>query len=141
MTYTAEQVMGMESGRELDRLVAEHVMQFTIYHYDKDIEENCYFMLMDSKGYSVELFGGERETEDEAWLDSPYYSTDIAAAWEVLEKMQEKGVYITVETYADFYRALPFRNDGSLISKATVNHPDVAVAISKCAALLAVMGI
>lgn len=82
MTYTREQIQAMEAGRGLDRLVGEHVMQFTIYHYDKDIEENCYCMLMDNEGYSVELFGGERETEDEAWLDSPHYSTDIAAAWE-----------------------------------------------------------
>jgi hypothetical protein len=80
--------------RQIDRLIAEHVMGLRIYHYDKDIAERCYYMLVDENwDYAGDDFGrhaGERETEAEAWeKDCPHYSTDISAAWRVVEKLGE----------------------------------------------------
>ncbi|WP_156088563.1 BC1872 family protein [Mycobacterium tuberculosis] len=75
-------ILVMESGRKLDALVAEEVMGFTVY---QAVEANNYYRLLDSDGHAVDPFGGERETEEEAWNDCYYYSTDMSAAWEVEE--------------------------------------------------------
>lgn len=91
---TREEIEQMPAGRELDRLIAEKVLGLSVYHYDKDHADNCYFMLMDTEGDPV-LFTGrhrdaERKTEAAAWGDCPAYSTDIAAAWEVLMEMKDR---------------------------------------------------
>jgi hypothetical protein len=67
---------------ELNRALAE-LMGYTIYHYDKDYEENCYFMLMDTDFDPVEPDDGRRKTEERAWNDTPDYCTDPAASLEV----------------------------------------------------------
>jgi len=92
---TREQILAMDTGREFDYLVGEKVMNYSIYHYDKDHPDGCYYMLVDENfesvtdevGWSV----GERKTEKEAWKDCPNYSTDIAAAFEVVEKLTAAG--------------------------------------------------
>jgi len=93
---TREQILAMDTGREFDYLVGEKVMNYSIYHYDKDHPDGCYYMLVDENfepvtdevGWSA----GERKTEKEAWKDCPNYSTDIAAAFKVEERMiLEKG--------------------------------------------------
>ena len=65
----------LEAGRELDALVAKHVIGL-----------DC---------YGVELY---RHDEFCALHNPPRYSTDIAAAWEVVEKMGTKG--FTFELYS-----------------------------------------
>lgn len=63
---TREQVLSMDAGRELDALVAEKVMGLTNLHW-----------------MSGQLhYGAEHEMNL-----LPDYSTDISAAWEVVEKM------------------------------------------------------
>ncbi|OKP91395.1 hypothetical protein [Paenibacillus sp. P32E] len=64
---------------ELNRALAE-LMGYSIYHYDKDVEENCYYMLVDPTGDYQQL---DRKTEAEAWADAPDYCTDPAASLEV----------------------------------------------------------
>jgi len=88
MNYTREEIMNMD-GQALNRAVAEQVMGYTIYHYDKDYEENCYFMLMNDEFDPVEPLDGRRKTEEEAWNDCPDFSGSISAAWEVVEKIGE----------------------------------------------------
>lgn len=99
--YTREQVLGMVAGRELDKLIGQHIMRYRLYHYDKDIEENCYIMLVDEDFDSVLNLGyvGERDTEEEAWDDCPHFSTDIAAAWEVVEKMRLESWGVTITSW------------------------------------------
>ena len=82
--------------REIDRLVAEHVMGYSVYHYDKDYAKNCYYMLMDGEFSPFLVNEGERQTETEAWDDAPMFSQDIAAAWMVVEKMRQIGYSITL---------------------------------------------
>jgi hypothetical protein len=89
------QIRQMPAGREMDKLIAEQVMGISMYHYDKGHPDNCYFMLLDADGDPV-LFAprfrdAERKTEAEAWQDCPCYSTDIAAAWQVVEKLTADG--------------------------------------------------
>lgn len=77
----------MMTDDELNRLVAERVMGWSIYHYDKDYASNCYYMLTDADGDPVAPFAGlhtgERKTEAEAWADVPAYCTN-PAAWGAL---------------------------------------------------------
>lgn len=90
-----EQILAMEPGRELDKLVAIHVMGYSMYHYDKDVEENCYYMLVDdeldpvAEWESYNIRQGERKSEEEAWRDCPKYSESISSAWEVVGKMRK----------------------------------------------------
>ncbi|MDH6427246.1 MULTISPECIES: hypothetical protein [unclassified Paenibacillus] len=64
-------------------------MGYTIYHYDKDVAERCYFELTAPDGYPEIVFGGERKTELEAWADVPNYCNDPAASLEVQAKAIE----------------------------------------------------
>lgn len=91
----------MSAGREMDALVGREVMGFAVYRYDKDRAENCYFMLMDADfNPVVPGRAGERKTEQDAWGDCPAYSTDIAAAWQVVEKLSEQHG-VTLYRFAD----------------------------------------
>jgi hypothetical protein len=89
----------MPAGREMDRIIGKEVMGYTIYHYDKDHPDMCYYCLMDKEFDPVAPFDGwhtgERKTEEEAWDDCPRFSEDIAAAFELLEHIKE-SVKITL---------------------------------------------
>lgn len=93
------------TGRELDAEVAVKVMGWSMYHYDKDYADNCYWMLMDGdcnpvaeiKRTPAGFDTGERKTEAEAWADCPAFSTDIAAAWQVMERMVSRGWWPLVQ--------------------------------------------
>jgi hypothetical protein len=60
---------GMKAGPELDALVAERVMGWTIYSNDRKYQQ------------------GWSEHSEGTPMDIPSYSTDIAAAWEVVERV------------------------------------------------------
>jgi Phage ABA sandwich domain len=68
--------------REIDRLVAEKVMGLKVDDFD---------FILDEKG----LRDGELAN----------YSTNIADAWKVVEKLRDRGILITVETLIDKYKA------------------------------------
>lgn len=55
------------------------MLGYTMYHYDKDHPDKCYYELWDSQGEPVVL-RGERKTETEAWNDAPNWSEDVALA-------------------------------------------------------------
>jgi hypothetical protein len=76
-----DEIMKLEAGRELDALVAEKVMGWQWF---------------DHTGYAIRYFrppnrfnyGAIAEGKEINYLESlPHYSTDIAAAWEVAEKL------------------------------------------------------
>jgi hypothetical protein len=61
----------MEAGRRLDAEIAEKIMgwrNFHTHHFDGMLTGTT--------------------PRDEAWTEVPFYSTDIAAAWQVVEKLQ-----------------------------------------------------
>ena len=82
MTHSTTEQRELTAGRELDVLVAEKVMGAdpkTIHTY----RSKASFWI------------------DGAWVDVPpvpHYSTDIAAAWEVVEKMNERGYSVIIGT-------------------------------------------
>lgn len=77
--------------QQLNRALAE-LMGYTVYHYDKDVPERCYYMLVDPTGDYSTI---ERPTEAIAWLDEPWFTGDPAASLEV----QVKATRVDVSGY------------------------------------------
>ncbi len=101
---TKEEILAMEAGRELDKMVAELLFSYRVEdrygYYDP---ESGYFCETQSSPLIGER--GERqpcilvETKEfrggvlELWNELPCYSTDISPAWQVVEKMLSEGWY------------------------------------------------
>jgi len=85
-----------KTDQQLNRALAE-LMGYRVYHYDKDVLGRCYFELTDPEGCSEIVFGGERNTELEAWADVPNYCNDPAASLEV----QAKALELNYKAYID----------------------------------------
>ena len=74
-----DEILKMEAGRELDALVAEHVMGLDIRHNTQRHESSIRCSGRKQYYNVMEIWAGDR-------LLRPY-STDIAAAWMVLEEI------------------------------------------------------
>lgn len=76
---TREEILSLPAGRELDALVAKRVMRWTWASewYEKGIPD---------------------------WL--PHYSSEIAAAWEIVEKLVERGWYFEIRTPSRVYKTV-----------------------------------
>ncbi|OMD34799.1 BC1872 family protein [Paenibacillus odorifer] len=81
MTLTREEIQGMKPGREMDALIAEKVLGWTdirrvnpavIHSFSADGNHANF-------GFSPVLY---------KHVPFPLYSTDISAAWEVVEKLR-----------------------------------------------------
>jgi hypothetical protein len=68
----------MNSGRELDLLVAEKVMGYAVR---RPYDHNPLF---------ITVYPKDTNWQDSEVKELPQYSTDISAAWEVVERMKEK---------------------------------------------------
>lgn len=75
MTLTREEILSMEPGRLLDSKIAELVMGLNMV--DGQLPQLPRYYLS--------------EYENTIHRDVPLYSSDISAAWEVLERMQDSG--------------------------------------------------
>lgn len=70
---TRDEILNMPAGRELDALIAEKVMGLKVdYEFDEVLEPRVPFLV---------------DKYDE-WGYLPNYSTDIAAAWQVVERFE-----------------------------------------------------
>jgi hypothetical protein len=72
----------MNAGRELDALVAERVFGRIVDY---------------GRHGPGQLIATNPRDEDDNWHDLPPYSTDIAAAWQVLEAVAVKGTDFYIE--------------------------------------------
>ncbi|OAS19270.1 BC1872 family protein [Paenibacillus oryzisoli] len=84
---TREEILAMEPGRELDALVAEKVMNLCVLDSVQQYGDGC---VVSDEGFESWMQHMEFGRVDDPDLLEPY-STDISAAWEVVEKMHEKG--------------------------------------------------
>jgi len=78
---TREEIKNMPAGREMDVLVGKNVMHLDLWYGDPtgfDIPENVDYWRTDT-----------RDSDDELCLRCPYYSTNIARAWEVVERFTD----------------------------------------------------
>lgn len=83
MSVTPTEIDALEAGRELDALVAEKVMGWQVIETDDCNGIDNYWLSKD--GQHVWLLPHDFEAA------LPSYSTDIAAAWAVVEKMVADG--------------------------------------------------
>ena len=124
---TRNEILNMPAGREMDALVAEKVMGWSRGTYHSD---------------GVDYL---RDPEGTSHLNVPQYSTDIAAAWQVVEKIRTKYPVIRISTgdlmgkywqchMADAWREVSHEDDSDWFANA----PTAPLAICR-AALLAVM--
>ncbi len=126
-----------EGRRALEQYIAEQ-QGYTIYHYDKDYAESCYYMLMnpdwdsvvhsDLTGRFLEEFSkrhiraGERKTEAEAWLDCPQWLENTDLAFELAgDKFQALRRHEDCRFYADVGESWDNSTyDGSTVAEAIV---------------------
>jgi hypothetical protein len=76
---TKEEVLALPAGRELDAKI-HHFL-----HHRHTVEGEVYCM------------GDHHRSEDCEWLPLPKYSTDIAAAWEVVEVLERKQIVVRID--------------------------------------------
>lgn len=74
--FTKEEIEKLEPGRELDRLVAVGVMEWQIFKTTKEWAEAG-----EPLGFEISVL------DQEPRFEPPAYSTDIAAAWLVAQKL------------------------------------------------------
>ena len=72
---TREEILKLEPGPELDRLMAERVMG-----WEYDLLRDAWF----------------KDGEGGIWAENWHPSTDIAAAWELIEALRRKGFIIDI---------------------------------------------
>jgi hypothetical protein len=87
----------MEAGRELDQLIATKVMKHTVFSISP-----------------IVLIGLQEANENGATRDLAHYSTDISAAWEVVEKFQKEAWKVTVSNLGDRSK---FENDDYIFDR------------------------
>ena len=122
---TREEILNMRAGREMDALIAEKVMQHWV---KRDV-------IMWQEGIK------RKEEYSEGFTTLAHYSTDIADAWTVVEKMKSKH-------FRMYYKSAPFQKDDNEPLGWTCSmsgfefmpeHADTAPLAICRAALLAVM--
>jgi hypothetical protein len=145
---TRDEVLNMPAGREMDALIAEKVMGW-IYsdsweqlvpsgHADPpiwsdwewDIEELTYVK------HPINMMGGVSYRGDKPYI--PEYSTNISAAWKIVEKMINDGydiVDIWHENVVDVGWAMEWIKDGN--GDNSIGSDTAPLAICKAALLTA----
>ena len=95
-----------EAGRELDARIAEKVMGATWKRHDGATGDWLAFdhadaMLTQNRPVSLWVLAARTERGVQAWPECRAYSTDIAAAWLVVEKMRADGFMFRINATAD----------------------------------------
>lgn len=107
-------------GRALDAAVAEKVMGLKLDYEFAD------------------FLGGAptvpalRDQYDE-WGELPHYSTDILAAWEVVESLRQRGVFVDVYTSSVGFQAIAQRRKGGNV---IAPQPSETAPLAICRAVL-----
>lgn len=130
----------MEAGRALDALVAEKVMGARLVEFARDFTAGTFIISEDS---GVILAKGKIGT---AYQFRP--STDIAAAWQVVEKLRKSHCCLTLKSDFDYIwecYAIKDENDAEHQSEIIVDYKVYAKAetapLAICLAALKAMGV
>ena len=95
---TKEQILNEPAGEEMDRWIAEYVMGWEL----KDWLGGEFAVHPSKKGPIIKAWLLKNDTKPGHWFwmnserELPYFSTKIADAWEVVEKMQGIGFSYTI---------------------------------------------
>lgn len=135
----------MKSDRPIDAMIAEHVME-TDKYWSVRWGGSGYgdFPTYDEAViHALKIFGDRRAMIIPYW-DEPCYSTDISAAWLVVEKMRSVGLWFLLEyeeppqcCYTSFY--VPINESGENGSQGNA-YADTAP-LSICLAALKAVGV
>lgn len=83
----------MKAGRDLDALIAEKAMGWT----KRVSADHTQSSIRAFRSFGV-IYAWRDKNRREMGLDVPLYSTDIAAAWEVVEHLRSQGIAVTIST-------------------------------------------
>lgn len=109
MKLTRDEILNMPAGRGLDALIAIKLLGLSVEHLPVVYEEG--YTEDGTDGWSGFVCPRCRRPED--MLDEPCaknYSTDISAAWKVVDKLNRDGWYVSVFTGHKFECALSHPN-------------------------------
>ena len=120
---TRDEILNMPAGREMDDLIARKVFGW----------QKLEFPAVPS----YQKPGKNKITL--ALYELPRYSTDIAAAWEVVEEMQRRNFWALINLYSSYCRVI-FTLASAFLEPFEVRAEPNEIPLSICrAALLAVM--
>jgi len=112
---TREEILKLEAGPQLDRIIAERVMG-----WEYDLLRDAWF----------------KDGEGEIWAENWHPSTDIKAAWKVVENRRQWGWTWKMTGITGHWHVALYDEDFNFLAEARA--AEVTVAICR-AALLAVM--
>lgn len=124
---------GVGVGRELDALVAERVMgweQHDFHHVGDFVRPDAWRRFAENGHFAHHI----QPHEWMRWQDVPAYSTDIAAAWQVVEKMKAEGYEACIDSDSDGDWSVIFTMNGEGIWCSVKKDAPLAI----CRAALAV---
>jgi len=135
----------MEAGREMDALVAEKVMGCSV------MRENYHRTLGDGGKWEwlrCGCIGGPHNYRDDTARDGMlvYYSTDISAAWEVIDKLLSVGMSVELNAYPSarydvrIYKSIPHDGGMPTTSMFAGEALDDTVPLAICRAALKAVG-
>jgi hypothetical protein len=144
---TSEEILNMPAGRKMDELIVNKVMKWSL---DPGLPDESAFYYPPEWNDELNAWPSTRGRQQKGSLDLvPNYSTDIAAAWEVVEKICEKKnqqVYLVTNFSSEFgneFYAEIFINNGegigdseNIVCSATAETTPLAICRT---ALLAVL--
>ncbi len=127
----------MNAGRELDALIAEKVMGLCVHEWEyTTLDEFMDDWMAKCDKCNIETSGGSREMCPASGHTQPY-STDIAAAWTVVEKLRcawDFSLQVFAEeggTGACFtVMGETFRSDGSHMFSAEADTAPLAICLA-----------
>ncbi len=132
---TREMILAMPAGREMDALVAERAMKIKVRFippfagWTANTLDYCYDQSIPEIG--IMKHGGP----------IPKFSTEIAAAWQVVEKLQAMGHWVVINTTCDIglYDIEVRRNGRSSLAEVVIFEP-APLAICRAALLATLEG-
>jgi Phage ABA sandwich domain len=124
-----KEIMQLRSGREIDVLVAEQIKGWQIETDEPKLRKlQGYF----SRGEERRWW---RAPEGGWYYNPPSYSSDITAAWQIVESMNSRGQFLFLsQNYEEYNVAF---DEPRTISPDYISEKSVALAICKAALVVA----
>ncbi len=119
---TRDEILAMGAGDELDDLVVIHLFNWAPYDESRNVSHECYYKM--PNGYMGD--------ED----DRPKFSTDIAAAWAVVDPQNDQRWYYDISSVIcggwivqvyDEQKAVATKGDGSTGIKVMADTAPLAI--------------
>lgn len=135
MSTTTEQVATMDAGRDLDVAVAAEVMGATEIHPITVIDRHGPHTEPGTSGPRYRMPDGRMGVRA---TRIPYYSTDTAAAWQVVERMKERWASEpnALRGEPDVWRFHDFADEGWRASVVWLHHDGPIVEVDEMAPTL-----